>query len=129
KPYVVANAEVLFDALAAEPGTPQRAAGDAARRDLARRLHEILDRSSIPDLERDRLIARAVNDLSSRRAQQAMSNLMSELATRFQGPMRQLAEQMDDSPWLAINRTIEDGLREMATAVSLTDLNKPSETG
>src|SRR5690606_31584483 len=127
--YVQGSAELLYDALAAEPGSALHRVGTEAVADLKARLHEVLDQSPIPARDVTALVDSVVGKIAARDPKGAWAELFSTLPTRFAVQMRELAATLGGSPWLILNRALEDGLSALGTAVSLTDLNRVTQTG
>lgn len=129
QPFVAKHALKLYDAAHAEPGSKAREHAKAARRDLSRRLNEILAASPMDARDRERVVRSFVTKAANRRIKEAYDELFTELPTRYENAMTQLAIELDASPWLLLNRAIEDSLREFSTKLAMTDFEAVSRTG
>lgn len=126
KPYVKAALELMADTMQ-QPGSPDYKAGTDTLARIRTRIGGLLARSSMPADARMQVVGLLTSGFRARNPK-AMSQMFTTLATRYAPAMRELAQDMDDSPWLAINRIIEDELRDFQTTVATTDA-KPSRTG
>src|SRR5690606_814386 len=122
-------AELLYDAGSAEPASPEHAAASAARSTLRKELLAFLADAPMDQRDRLKLVDDFVTKLSGRQVNQAYQEFFTTLATVHSNAMGELAATLDESPWLRLNRVVEDVLREFATAVSLTDMQAHSFTG
>lgn len=118
KPYVEAQVNRLFDAQQ-RPGTQEFIAAYTATGNIRARISSLLGRSPMPESTSRVVVGRLIRGLESRDPA-AIARFFTELATRHAPAMRELAIALDSSPWLAMNRIIEDQMRIFQNQVALT---------
>lgn len=117
-PDLVAAVSLMFDA-SQRPGTAEFAAHVEARRAIRQDLNRLLARSPIPAAQRRKLVDQLLRGLATRRPG-ALSAFFDTLATVHGPAMRELAEAVDGSPWLLLNRIVSDRMRQFMTARALS---------
>lgn len=123
QPYTEAVVELAYRAKRT-PGSAEFLAYQTLKRDLTSTMLAILGRSTIPYDRVKELVADTVRGLTDRRAG-AVGQLLSTLATDYAGPMRELAQTLDDSPYLALDRAAERALRSFQTQSALRAPSRP----
>lgn len=124
KTYTVGYVEQLYDALAKPGSTAFHAAAQMQTR-LRRGVTGILeDATMMPADVRRRLVTDLVDGLSARDPK-ATNRFMDTLATNHAPAMRELAEKIDGSPYLAIARLVDNELMQFASAAALRAPERP----
>lgn len=130
QPFVASQTELLFAAANAGRSNPEKVKlANNAKARMAREIHRILEMGGIDARDRTRLVGTFLRTLSARQPAKAISGLLNTLATNFVPQMRAVAEELDASPWLAINRVIEAALQEFQTRYALIEDFAVSYTG
>lgn len=123
QPYTKQIVELAYRARRT-PGSAEFAAYVSLKQQLTRDLHAVLDRSTIPADRVRELVADTVRGLTDRQPK-AVANLLAVLARDYAPAMRELGQQLDDSPFLAIDRAAETALRRFQTQAALRAPSRP----
>jgi hypothetical protein len=117
KPYVIAALETMA-AARVEPSSEAFGASTAALGKIRRRLNKALAQSTIPADVRKKLVADFANQLAANNPR-ALKTLFDTLATGHAPAMRELGPLLGGSPYLLMNRIVEDELRVFMNAAAL----------
>lgn len=118
QPYTEAAVEMLYDAMA-RPGTSSFDAATETARRIRTEVSAVLRQTSIPKREITRRVTKLSAGLTNRQPK-AIAQFLNALAAERSAEMRELAEKLDGSPWLVLNRAVTVALADFQTTGSLT---------